>query len=900
MREVNLLELRRHCADGTPLAPKPDKGSELSIRGDALLAVLLDEAFAGKHLRVRSAKITGQINLATHQIFPHIHLDACTFDDFIGLSLADAPGMVLRDCNFAKMVVGGQLRVRGNLDLRGSTFAQGLRLERCRVEGSLNLANARLHSHSGNALALNLMDATIANSVTFENLKSSGQIILADADIGGRLILRDADLASEEGSGIAFIGDRLKVRSSVLAVGLNAKGQVRLSGADIGSQLLLSDSRLVYRPDPDQYGDSLIASGVSVGSDLLASGSHSEGGIRLVGSSIGGQLLIEGATLIASTATGVAVNADRIKVGEGISCQELQAEGEVRFLGSDVSGQVNLLRARLKGLGGHSDTGDALSFDGAHIHDALFLDGAEIVGQVRVPGVQIETVMSLAGAKFRPNTNTKRCINAEGCTVGGSVVAYGMESKGEVLLEGLSVGGGCSFAGARLEASVDAPTRRVALNMSRVKIAGGLDLERIDCYGELRLRGATVGIQLSLLGGRLEAAHEQAESGVSLNADSLEVSGNMICTRLHSVGEVRMLGARIAGQLIFIEARCEGRGPAPEAAALSLDGIHITDDLRAEGLRAIGMVRLLHAKVGGQLHFGHARLEARPNEESAFGGDGLEVKGGAFFTGASVYGRLKLFDCKIDGQCAFIQVTLHSGNEPIALGLGAAELDELILVPEVISGAVDMRHGTVRTLWDAEEDRFVGHPPRILRLEGCRYSFREPLDAKRRLAWMKGAEGEAYLPGVYVELAEAFRRVGQSGDARAVLIDGERQRRKQFSRFEPRGLWQDLLGLSIGYGYRNWLAGVWLVGLVLLGALAFTIGEDSFNPVHKSNIDFSPWLYSIDVTVPILDLDQERLWVPKGVNAWVSLFLSISGYALATAVIAAAAGLLNRDQPLNS
>jgi hypothetical protein len=44
----------------------------------------------------------------------------------------------------------------------------------------------------------------------------------------------------------------------------------------------------------------------------------------------------------------------------------------------------------------------------------------------------------------------------------------------------------------------------------------------------------------------------------------------------------------------------------------------------------------------------------------------------------------------------------------------------------------------------------------------------------------------------------------------------------------PGKLWNWLLYVTVGYGYRTWLAGLWLVGLLSVGALVF----DRAYPTH--------------------------------------------------------------------
>lgn len=210
---------------------------------------------------------------------------------------------------------------------------------------------------------------------------------------------------------------------------------------------------------------------------------------------------------------------------------------------------------------------------------------------------------------------------------------------------------------------------------------------------------------------------------------------------------------------------------------------------------------------------------------------------------------------------------------------------------------IDLRDSRVRRLWDAEDGALVVPAPDRLLLNGFSYdSLHEPLDAKGRLGWIAASQRDGHHPGVYLELANAFQRVGQRADARTVSIASERRARHGLSRLSPRGLWSDLLWVTVAYGYRNWLAGCWLLTVLFSGALFFTLDQGSFTAKSFGHGHFSPVLYALDITIPFLDLGQVSAWSAEGAVAWVGVVMAISGYALAAAVIAAAAGVFKREQ----
>jgi hypothetical protein len=366
-------------------------------------------------------------------------------------------------------------------------------------------------------------------------------------------------------------------------------------------------------------------------------------------------------------------------------------------------------------------------------------------------------------------------------------------------------------------------------------------------------------------------------------------------------GEVRLLGARIGGQLVMQGATLKGRkGSGGVVKALVADGIDVAGDVFLnDGFSAHGEVRLLGAHIGGQLGMPGATLNGKGGKGLALNADHLVV-GESMFCGEgfSAHGEVRLLGARVGGQLSLKGAALEAVSESDdALSMIGATLDELILGPQRVTGVIDLRQASVRSLLDAGNGDFIGAQPDRLSLSGFTYrALRKPLTAKKRLERFEPPESDGYYPSVYVELANAYRRLGRGGDARAVAIAGERRAIQRMTKWSPRWLWNKLLWATTGCGYRNWLALLWLIGLVGIGSLLFWQFQSEFIPTLLIPPKFNPVLYTVDVTVPVLDVDQQKAWVATGWLRWVSLFLTIAGYALATAVVAAVAGLLNRDQ----
>ncbi len=437
----------------------------------------------------------------------------------------------------------------------------------------------------------------------------------------------------------------------------------------------------------------------------------------------------------------------------------------------------------------------------------------------------------------------------------------------------------------------------IAVDMDRGQ-AGGLIADEISTTGTLRLLGATISAQLSLNDAVLEGVANDAGATRALYADGAVVAGGIFGEGARIHGEIKLVSSRL-GPLTLTGATLRGAGAGGYTRALSAEGSLISGGMWCDRADVVGELRLISARIEGQLSLNHAQI-ASPDvgqEARALGAEDIEVTAGIFCEALEVKGEMMLSDARIGSRLLLLRASLEAGEPGRALVMSGATVDELVLAFSAVEGLVDLQQTEVRSLFDAHEGRYLGALPAETRLDGFSYkSLREPLDAEMRLEWADTSQGSHYYPGVYAELADAFRRIGRRADARRVAIAGDRRGHEALPKWSPRRFWSQLLFWTIGYGYRNWLAAVWLGFALLVGWLAFLIGEGSFERLQAKPPAFDPALYAIDVTIPVLDTGQQSAWAPTGGLVWVSLALTVGGYALATAVIAAAAGLLNRDQ----
>jgi len=126
-------------------------------------------------------------------------------------------------------------------------------------------------------------------------------------------------------------------------------------------------------------------------------------------------------------------------------------------------------------------------------------------------------------------------------------------------------------------------------------------------------------------------------------------------------------------------------------------------------------------------------------------------------------------------------------------------------------------------------------------------------------------------------------------EARRGAIAKQRRRRRELN---PLGwLWNWFLQVTVGYGYRPWLA-----GLLATGAFVFAGAHPAqFRQASATVPDFQPVVYILDALLPIVDFGQEKAWVPRDSARMWAWGLTGAGWVLTTAFVAGLTNALKRD-----
>lgn len=425
--------------------------------------------------------------------------------------------------------------------------------------------------------------------------------------------------------------------------------------------------------------------------------------------------------------------------------------------------------------------------------------------------------------------------------------------------------------------------RPQAVKLRGARITGSLNLEAAEVGCPLMLKDCYLEEPINLSGASARAIGLPGCHVPALNLEELRAAGSLELDGATTHGEIRMSGARIAGHFDLSGATLIN----PNGYALFADLISVEHSMFCRyGFSAHGEVRLSGAAIGGRLDLRQATLINAGG--LALTAEGLNAEYGILCrNGFTARGEVRFAYARIGKVLELRDVKLANPGG-VALSLQAATTTDLVLLPEQPpDGVVNLTNARVVTFSDDPRTW-----PTKLRLRGFTYDTLEndQVTVQDRLRWLRRHEG-GYTPQIYDQLAAAYRRTGQEDAARRVGIAKQWHRRSALKAGGKLLNW--LFYATVGYGYRAWLAGGWLVMFLAVGTWVFSRAHMIATEVHPPA--FHPFAYAVDVILPIVNLGQKSPWEPQGTALYWSWALTGAGWVLTTAVVAGLTGILKRD-----
>ncbi|WP_200224064.1 hypothetical protein [Rhodoferax fermentans] len=547
------------------------------------------------------------------------------------------------------------------------------------------------------------------------------------------------------------------------------------------------------------------------------------------------------------------------------------ANGEVAVLGSErptAKSDTNTVRAsfiRFLALGGDDEVPvheHGVQLVGAWIEGPLILSGTVTPTNLSLRRSHFDSIPVFNGAEIQGSLNLSGSL-LPGLLADNAVIKEdvflkdGFTATSEVRLLGAQIGGDLACRGAKLDGQDSN-----ALSADGAMIKGSVFLSAgFTASGKVRLLGVQIGRNLECQGAKLDG-----KDGDALSADRALIKGDVyLGNGFTATGEVRLLGAQIGRDLACNGAKLDGK----DGDALSADGAIIKGGVfLSNGFTSTGEVRLLGAQIGLDLTCTGAKLDGKDGE--SLSAEGMKVNGSFFFRNLATPAK---------------GVNLTSASVGRLVDDEASWGDQLTL------------NGFV-----------YGH------LAGG-----APTDAQTRLSWLnkqhaKFTGAESFRPQPWKQLQSVLRNMGHVEDARQVAIAFEDRLRSSNLVGQTPATWPTLMRAAyrypsivlhfsfkalMGYGYRPmrlgiWMVAVWLVcaGVYWWAALQGVMAPS--NPLVFQNLPtyqscknsqakpetknetnwylcktlpeeytgFSPLAYSLDVLLPLVNLQQETDWAP--------------------------------------
>ena len=421
----------------------------------------------------------------------------------------------------------------------------------------------------------------------------------------------------------------------------------------------------------------------------------------------------------------------------------------------------------------------------------------------------------------------------------------------------------CHFAGNVMMLQMECPT----LSMGNSFLRGCLFGDGLVTTGSVRLNGmdgrftAMDGVRLlnARIGGSLTCTNAFFGNieGIALAADHMTVgntvylgyrygaenekseAGPKFPPPFYADGEVRMLGARIGGNLdcaggVFLN---------KEGCAIKADGVEVEGTFfMSDYFVANGSVIITGARIA-ELTCENATLAGNSKNSWALIAERAEIRGGVNWR-------------RVTG-----------------------------------SGEVNFSSTKAGTLSDDEESwgKF-----KVI-LDGFQYSRiigdGTPTNFKSRIEWLKNRPKRLpFSPLPYEQAAKVLFDMGHDNDAREILLKKEQEITKRKTRWHKphRWLWEKLAG----YGYKPVRTLIASLIVILIGWSIFWLADCAgrivpHQPTVLANVkyqygripsetpaetvarklpgypEFSPFWFSLDIFVPLFNLHQEPFWYPS-------------------------------------
>lgn len=455
-------------------------------------------------------------------------------------------------------------------------------------------------------------------------------------------------------------------------------------------------------------------------------------------------------------------------------------------------------------------------------------------------------------------------LHLESIEINGNITfTNGFESYGTIRLYQASIKGNLECDNAKFSDGID----NTVLDCSFLEIGKSVMLRNgFNANGEVKLLYANIGIRLDCRDGIFN------NNGITLDCSHVKVGNDVLLSKgiepktFEAYGEVKFFNAKIDGSFICTN----GRFINENKMALDCTFIKITNDANLdEGFIAKGEVCLVNSSIGSNLDCSNGKF-SNPKRNA------LSCRN------ANIKNSL-IFDSKSE-----------------------------------IDGHLDLNNTSMNVLND-NTFNYSSSPENIVTLDGCIYNFIQGFtEVADRIKWLnlipKVKTVEEFQPQPWKQLARTLRNMGHNKEADSIMIEYNNQYRIK-SKKSLSKLLRSIYGITSDYGYDPiklvfTMLYVWFFCSVVYwhaasiavfaptNPLVFQDKNNSckvngdgtrflsdfrkFAKFDKTNnwyfatpgeySTFQPFWYSLDIILPVVDLQMEKEWgvyipSPEG-NLW--------------------------------
>ncbi|WP_328401046.1 hypothetical protein OHS70_25980 [Streptomyces sp. NBC_00390] len=733
-------------------------------------------------------------------------------------------------------------------------------------------------------------ELTDPNMIALWDMAISGKRVAFDSTAQDRNIPGDLMAQILRGEGMDGSPRKVIVKGALIA------GKLDLEAANLLCPLELTECDFESAPDISQAEapnitltrctfPGLRAWELKTSHDFSLEGSSSSDLIDLSGAEIGGQLDLKDAKFPTSSPT--VLKANGLKVHRDMRWSDLRTEGQISMIGAHITGQFICDGARLNNPGRIALLAQGIVV-GAH---AYFRSGFIAQGQVDLSGSTIEGRLDCRGGQFlRPGIDSG-ALRADRIHIGEDMICG----------DGFTANGGVNLTRASIQGSLRCTAGKFlnsggkALRLEGIKIRQNLECKAgFKAEGQVLLAGSTIDGNLRCQGG-----HFIHPTGDALEATGMKVGQDAVLGKDNSgeqapvEGFVAEGGVKLTDAIITENLDCTGGSfSKSQRTAINAQGITARDVLLREDFHADGMVDFSGAQINGEFvctggQFSGSRI--------SFLGGGMTVRREAKFDAGfradgKVHIRRASFHTGLSFDGAFLAAT--GGSKSLVLRGTVIKGRLNLATGEKPLGRMDLRRASVTELYD---ERAVW--PNQIMLQGfCYEALREGgPGVEERLEWLR--RNEKYVPQIYRQLAKVYQATGDEDLARRVLIVEQDVRRKSRPGFHGAlarvGGW--FLKATVGYGYNPFRVLAELAVLEVVGGTVFSLLRHDIKPISPhSDAEFQPWLYSLDLLLPVINFRWSIWFYPTGSAVWWAAAFTAMGWALATALVIGIGGAIKR------